>query len=152
MRPAAWGYNEVSVTTSDRQSQPLRNTRGLVVDDSALAVRIAGLLQRWGAAVDTAASVAAAKVLLAAHTYDWATLDVDLGEHQESGIDLAHWLRMEHPAIVRIACSAATTRLNVAIAADAATTPAQPLYHGRLDKPFGVNALVQTIVETVRRQ
>lgn len=75
-------------------AQPLRGARVLVVEDeSALGELLRLFLERAGAAVEVARSVAGARALAFAHRWHLAVLDIDLPDG--NGIDLLLQLRMD---------------------------------------------------------
>ncbi|MCU0493528.1 MAG: response regulator [Chloroflexaceae bacterium] len=71
--------------------------RILVVDDeAAIRLTMSIMLQRRGYAVSSAASSAEALALIHQHRFEMALLDLKLPDG--SGLDLAEYLRLHHPA------------------------------------------------------
>jgi signal transduction histidine kinase/CheY-like chemotaxis protein len=138
--------HESAAALKEAQRIDLRGTRVLVVDDESLVREgMRDLLASWGADVDAADGLVAARRCAAdrqGRSWDLCLCDLRLRDG-EDGVETARQLRADHPAMPIVLVTGDTAPQRI----EEATASGLPLLH----KPVAAGELAKVIRESIRR-
>jgi len=142
-----WQVPPDAVARLQRSNSPIVGTVGMVVEDSMYGITLSSLLRRWTkTVVQVRANAVLARQVVDAGGIGWVIIDNGLSG-LESGVDLARWLRANHPSVLRVAHSGHTAAwMETLLDTDAEAYPgASPLFHAVVPKPIDATVLVAAL-------